>query len=64
MLAIGEQESERLTAGLKRRGIKPYAGFIYAAYHAYKHVVGAAPFSLVQQSSMQMRSYEPVAITT
>lgn len=48
-----------LDSGLKKRGVKPFAGFIYAAFHAYKHVEHAKPYVLVQQASMQSRSYYP-----
>ncbi len=59
MLNLSEEDSAKLKAGLKKRGIKPYAGFIYAAFHAYKHVEDAKPYAIVQQASMQTRSYHP-----
>ena len=40
--------------------MKPYAGFIYAAFHAYRKVEHANPYTLVQQASMQTRSCTPV----
>ncbi len=62
MVNLDEDDSSRLVAGLKRRGIKPFAGFIYTAFHAYKEAnYGAIPYSIVQQASMQSRSYAPAA---
>ena len=58
MLNLNEEDSAALTAGLKKRGIKPYAVFIYAAFHAYNSEEGK-PFAIVQQASLQTRSYEP-----
>lgn len=59
LLNFSEGDSKRLTAGLKKRNVKPFAGFIYAAFHAYSRVLGQKPFNLIQQSSMQSRNYEP-----
>lgn len=59
LVNLDENDSARLVAGLKRRGIKPFAGFIYAAFHAYKGTVGANPYTLCQQASMQSRAYSP-----
>ena len=61
MLNYTEDESKRMLAGLKRRGAKPFAGFIYAAFQAYKEVEKANPFALVQQASMASRMYESEA---
>jgi hypothetical protein len=58
MLNYTEDESKRMLAGLKRRGAKPFAGFIFAAFQAYKEVEKANPFALVQQVSMASRMYE------
>ena len=33
MVNLTEEESSKMIAGLKKRGIKPYAGLIYAAFH-------------------------------
>ena len=60
MLNFSEDESTRLVKGLKKRGVKPFAGFIYAAFHAYKGAVGAKPYCITQQASMQSRAYAPV----
>ena len=59
MLNLDEADSKRLIAGLKAKGYKPYAGFIYAAFHAYRKVENANPFAICQQASMQSRSYVP-----
>ena len=63
MLNYTEDESKRILAGLKKRGAKPFAGFIYAAFQAYKEVEKANPFALVQQASMASRLYEPESKT-
>jgi hypothetical protein len=60
-LNLTEDQSARLHAGLKSRGVKPYAGFIYAAFHAYRKALGKKPFGIVQQASMQSRLYTPTA---
>ena len=49
MLNLDEDASKRLVAGLKAKGYKPYAGFIYAAFHAYRKVENANPFAICQQ---------------
>lgn len=59
MLNYTVEQSARLNAGLRRRGAKPFAGFIYAAFQAYKHVEGANPYALTSQASMAARCYEP-----
>jgi hypothetical protein len=51
MLNLDEADSKKMVAGLKKRGVKPYAGFIYAAYHAYRAVEKVNPFSITQQVS-------------
>jgi hypothetical protein len=58
-LNFTEEESTRLAQGLKKKGIKPYALFIYASQNAYKKVVGHKPYCVVQQASLQTRCYEP-----
>lgn len=59
LLNLDQTESAQLSQALKSRGIKPFAGLIYVAFHAYKKVHGVKPFSIVQQASMQGRQYRP-----
>ena len=60
LINLDERESTALTAGLKKRGKKPFAGFVHAAVTAYRRVLGSNPYGIVMQASLQTRAYEPV----
>jgi hypothetical protein len=38
MLNYTAKDSQQMLRGMKKQGVKPFAGFIYAAFHAYRHV--------------------------
>lgn len=59
LLNFDEADSARLQAGVKSRGVKPYAALAFAAVDAYKAVLGKNPYCIIQQSSLQARHYEP-----
>ena len=60
LLNFDKALSEKVAAGFQARGAKPYAGCVWACAVAFKKVMGYWPHSLIQQSSMQTRAYEPV----
>ena len=60
LINFDEADSKALTAGLKAKGKKPFAGFIHAAVASYRSVLGANPYGVVMQASLQTRAYEPV----
>ncbi len=59
LLNFNEPESARLQAGVEICGVKPYAALAFAAVDAYNAVLGRNPYSIIQQSSLQTRHYEP-----
>ena len=59
LLNFDEIDSARLQAGVEICGVKPYTAFAFAAVDAYKAVLGHNPHSIIQQSSLQTRHYEP-----
>lgn len=56
-LNFTKEESAQLYAGAKALGVKPFAVFTYAAVKACKEVLGQAPTSITNQSSIQTRHY-------
>jgi acyl-coenzyme A synthetase/AMP-(fatty) acid ligase len=38
MLNYTAKDSQQMLRGMKKQGVKPFAGFIYAAFHAYRQV--------------------------
>jgi hypothetical protein len=60
LLNFNEEESKKIVAGLKKLQVKPYGAFIGTGFNAYRDVLKQAPFSVVQQSSLQSRCYEPI----
>lgn len=58
-LNFNEEDSARLAAGAKKKGIKPFAVFSYVAVKAFRHVFGENPHCIIQQSSLMTRHYEP-----
>ncbi|HTR39001.1 MAG TPA: SRPBCC family protein [Bryobacteraceae bacterium] len=59
LLNFDEADSAGLQAGLETLGVKPYAALAFAAVDAYNAVLGQNPYSIIQQSSLQTRHYEP-----
>ena len=54
-----ETTSAKLTAALKARGVKPFAGFTWAGINAANTILGSHPWAITQQASVQTRHFEP-----
>ncbi len=59
LLNFDQADSIRLQAGIESCSVKPYAALAFAAVDAYRAVLGRNPHSIIQQSSLQTRHYEP-----
>lgn len=59
VLNFDEDMSAKVVAGMKKQGIKPFAGVTWATATAFKNVIGHYPYGVTQQASLQHRHYTP-----